>query len=143
MQRKFGIAVIAALIAAPLAASAQGIVGGAENGATNGAAQGNAVGGPIGGVVGGVVGGATGAAAGLLGVDQAPHFRDYALREHRSAALRYDERLAPGARLPVSGVTYYAVPPEYGVSPRYRYTIVNDHAVLVDPVTREIVQVID
>jgi hypothetical protein len=79
---------------------------------------------------------------GLLGVDQEPRFRDFALREHRSA-FRYDEQLVPGARLPLTGVTYYAVPPEYGVDARYRYTIVNDHAVLVDPATRRIVQVID
>jgi len=138
MQRKFGIAVLAALIASPLAANAQGPVGGAANGAANGAAAGNAAAGPI----GGVVGGATGAVGGLLGVDQEPRFRDFALREHRSA-FRYDEQVVPGARLPLSGVTYYPVPPEYGVDPRYRYTIVNDHAVLVDPATRRIVQVID
>ncbi|MGA2638313.1 DUF1236 domain-containing protein [Methylocella sp.] len=138
MQRKFGIAVLAALIASPLAANAQGPVGGAANGA----AAGNAAGGPIGGMVGGVGGGATGAVGGLLGVDQEPRFRDFALREHRSA-FRYDEQVVPGARLPLSGVTYYPVPPEYGVDPRYRYTIVNDHAVLVDPATRRIVQVID
>jgi hypothetical protein len=138
MQRKFGIAVLAALIASPLVANAQGPVGGAASGAANGAAAGNAAAGPI----GGVVGGATGAVGGLLGVDQEPRFRDFALREHRSA-FRYDEQLVPGARLPLSGVTYYPVPPEYGVDPRYRYTIVNDHAVLVDPATRRIVQVID
>ncbi len=142
MQRKLGIAVLAALIATPLAANAQNPVGGAANGMSNGAAAGNAAAGPVGGVVGGVVGGATGAVGGLLGADQEPAFRDYALREHRSA-FRYEERLAPGARLPLSGVTYYAVPAEYGVDPRYRYTIVNDHAVIVDPMTRQIVQVID
>jgi hypothetical protein len=134
MQRKFGIAVVAALIAAPVTAGAQGLVGGAENGAD----RGNPAAGPI----GGVVGGATGAVAGLLGADQGPRVRDYALREHRSA-FRYDDRLVPGARLPLGGVTYYAVPRQYGVDPRYRYTIVNDHAVLVDPTTRRIVQVID
>jgi hypothetical protein len=146
MQRKFGIAVIAALSAIPMAVSAQGLIGGAENGVHRGADEGHAVGGPIGGAVGGIVGGAVGGAAGavsgLLGADQGPRFRDYALREHRSA-FRYDERLAPGARLPHSGVTYYEVPSEYGVDPRYRYTIVNSHAVLVDPETRTIVQVID
>jgi Protein of unknown function (DUF1236) len=40
-------------------------------------------------------------------------------------------------------MAYYRVPPEYGVAPRYRYTIGNQHAVLVDPRTRRIVQVID
>jgi hypothetical protein len=142
MQKKVGIAVLAALIAAPAAVSAQGVIGGAENGVQRGADEGNAAAGPIGGLIGGAVGGATGAVGGLLGVDQGPRFRDYALREHRSA-FRYDEQLRPGVRLPLSGVTYYLVPSEYGVDPRYRYTIVNDHAVLVDPASRRIVQVID
>ncbi|PNG27265.1 DUF1236 domain-containing protein [Methylocella silvestris] len=138
MQKRFGIAVVAALIAAPAALQAQGLVGGAQGGA----AQGDARGGPIGGVVGGVVGGATGAATGVLGLDQAPQFRDYALREHRSS-FRFDRRLQAGERLPLTGVTYYPVPKEYGVDARYRYTVVNDHAVIVDPQTRRIVQVID
>jgi len=34
------------------------------------------------------------------------------------------------------------VPREYGVT-RYRYTVVNDRTVLVDPSTHRIVQVID
>ena len=138
IERKFGIAVVAALLATPLAAQAQGVAGGAENGA----AQGKAAAGPVGGVIGGVAGGVTGGVTGLLGADQSPRFRDYALRERRSA-FRFDQRLEPGVRLPLAGVTYYPVPPEYGVNPRYRYTIVNDHAVIVDPTTRRIVQVID
>ena len=47
-----------------------------------------------------------------------------------------------GEDLPSAGVTYYEVPREYGVS-RYRYTVVNDRTVLVDPSTHRIVQVID
>jgi hypothetical protein len=45
--------------------------------------------------------------------------------------------------LPSTGVVFYQVPREYGVSPNYRYTIVNDRTVLVDPRTRRVVQVID
>ena len=133
-ERKFGIAVVAALLATPLAAQAQGVAGSAEKGA---AAQGNAAARPVGGGVGDVAG-----STGLVGADQASRFRDYALREHRSA-IQFDERLQPGVRLPLAGVTYYAVPPEYGVSSRYRYTIVNGHAVIVDPTSRRVVQVID
>jgi hypothetical protein len=44
--------------------------------------------------------------------------------------------------LPPSGVEYYEVPAEYGVR-GYRYTIVNDRTVLVDPRTHRIVEVID
>lgn len=149
MHKKLGVAVLAALTSSPAPAFAQGVVSGAQTGAEHGAAQGNSVAGPIGGVVGGTVGGAMGAVGtaanavtGLLGADQAPRFRDYALRERRSS-VRYDRRLEPGARLPLNGVTYYPVPREYGVNPNYRYTIVNDRAVIVDPQTRRIVQVVD
>jgi hypothetical protein len=47
-----------------------------------------------------------------------------------------------GAKLPTSGVTYYEVPQEYRVA-KYRYTVVNERPVLVDPGTHTIVQVID
>jgi hypothetical protein len=44
-----------------------------------------------------------------------------------------------GAELPSAGVTYYEVPAEYGVKD-YRYTVVNDRTVLVDPRTHRIVK---
>ena len=47
-----------------------------------------------------------------------------------------------GAELPSTGVTYYEVPAEYGVK-NYRYTVVNDRTVLVDPHSHRIVQVIE
>lgn len=138
MQKKSRIAVVAALLAFPLTAQAQGIPAGAERGA----AEGSAIGGPVGGAVGGVVGGVTGAVGGLLGVDQAPRFRDYVIREHRSAFV-YGEDPRLGMILPPTGITYYEVPPQFGVAPAYRYAIVNDHVILVEPRTREVVQVID
>jgi len=42
-----------------------------------------------------------------------------------------------------TGVVFYQVPREYGVSPRYRYTMINERPVLIDPRTRRVVQVID
>ena len=47
-----------------------------------------------------------------------------------------------GTILPGTGVTYYDVPASYGVQ-GYRYTVVNDRTVLVDPATGRIVQIID
>jgi hypothetical protein len=138
MQKKFGIAVVTALLASPLAAQAQGVPAGAERGAAEGAA----VGGPVGAAVGGVVGGVAGGVGGLLGVNEVPRFHDYVIREHRSV-YRYSEDPRVGMILPSTGPVFYRVPREYGVSPRYRYTIVNEHAVLVDPRTRRVVQVID
>lgn len=138
-------AVLAAALALPVAAQAQGVVGGAQRGADEGAAAGSSVGGPVGGAVGGVVGGAvgaaTGAVAGLLGVDERPRFRQYVVREGRPS-YTYSEQVRVGAVLPSSGVTYYEVPAEYGVS-GYRYTVVNDRPVLVEPGSRRIVEVID
>jgi hypothetical protein len=46
-----------------------------------------------------------------------------------------------GAELPSAGVTYYDLPEEYGVR-GYRYTIVNERPVLVDPGYR-IVEIIE
>jgi len=64
----------------------------------------------------------------------------YACHEHiRIAIVREDVRV--GAVLPAQGVTYYEVPAEYKVQ-GYRYTIVNDTPVLVEPGTRRIVQIV-
>ncbi|MDQ0473100.1 DUF1236 domain-containing protein [Labrys wisconsinensis] len=129
-------AIILALLA-PVGAGAQGVVGGAANGAE----RGNDAAGPIGGVVGGAVGAVTGAVNGLLGIDERPRFREYVVREHRPS-YRMTEAVEVGAVLPADGVTYYEVPREYGVT-RYRYTVVNDEPVLVDPGTHRIVQVVE
>src|ERR1700730_14649992 len=138
MQKKFGIAVVTALLASPLAAQAQGIPGGAARGAAEGAA----VGGPVGGAVGGVVGGVAGGVGGLLGVDEGPRFHDYVIREHRSS-YRHSEDTRVGMILPSAGINYCGVARDFRVSPRYRYTVVNERPVLVDPRTRRVVQVID
>lgn len=139
-------ALAAGLAAAPFAgALAQGTVPGAASGAASGADTGSRVGGPVGGVVGGVVGGAVGAATGtvggILGVDTRPRFRTY-VEGQRRPSYRYSEDVRVGAVLPGSGVTYYEVPAEYGAR-NYRYTIVNERTVLVDPSTRRIVEIVD
>jgi hypothetical protein len=51
------------------------------------------------------------------------------------------EEVRVGAVLPEKGVTYREVPAKYGVK-NYRYTVVDDTPVLVEPRTRRIVQVI-
>ena len=134
------------LAAAPFAgASAQGTVPGAASGAASGADTGSRVGGPVGGVVGGVVGGAVGAATGtvggILGVDTRPRFRTYVERQNRPS-YTYQEEVRVGAVLPRSGVTYYEVPSEFGVRD-YRYTVVNNRTVLVEPGTGRIVEIVD
>lgn len=119
------------------AANAQGVPGGIDRGA----AAGDRAAGPVGAVVGGVVGGVAGGVAGLLGVDQRPRFREYVVTQKRPS-YTYREDLREGVVLPEQGVTYYEVPAEYGAT-SYRYTVVNNRTVLVDPRTRAVVQVIE
>jgi hypothetical protein len=47
-----------------------------------------------------------------------------------------------GAELPEQGIQYYEVPSQYGAT-QYRYTVVNNRTVLVEPRTRRVVQVIE
>jgi hypothetical protein len=130
--------VVAAVVAFPLMAHAQGTLRGAQEGAE----EGGRAAGPAGAIVGGTVGAATGTVEGILGVDERPRFRDYVVRERRPS-YRYREEVRVGAVLPEAGVTYYDVPAEYHVRPGYRYTVVNDRPVIVEPRTRRIVEVID
>ncbi len=153
MRHQIIAAVLAAsALAAPVAAQAQ-IVNGTVNGARNGADQGENVGGPVGGVVGGALGAGVGAVTGavgtatgvvgdVLGVNERPRFREYVVRERRPS-YRYAQPLRPGVVLPREGVTYYDVPTEYVTRPGYRYTVVNERPVIVDPATRRVVEILD
>jgi hypothetical protein len=125
--------VLAAL--APAAALAQ-TGGGAAAGAATGAAGGAIVGGAVGAAVGGV----TGAILGGIADQQQPEFRQYVTTQ-KVPSYAYREEVRVGAVLPEAGVTYHEVPAQYKVK-GYRYTIVNDTPVLVEPGTRRIVQVI-
>jgi len=124
-------AVLASL--APAAAFAQS---GAAAGAATGAVGGAVVGGPVGAAVGGV----TGAIVGGIADQQQPEFRTYVTTQ-KVPSYTYKEELRVGAVLPESGVTYYEVPSEYKVK-GYKYTVVNNTPVLVEPSSHKIVQVI-
>lgn len=128
------------LAATVMTLGASGAAMAAEGGAAAGAATGAVGGAIVGGPIGAVVGGVGGAIVGGIAEDSQPRFREYVVREHRPS-YAYREDLRVGAVLPESGVTYYEVPREYGAT-NYRYTIVNDQPVLVDPHTRRVVQVI-
>jgi hypothetical protein len=138
MIRRAATAVfLAASIIVPLSASAQGVPGGVERGTR----EGERAAGPVGAIVGGTIGGVVGGVAGVLGVDERPRFRSYVVEQHRPS-YRYQGDVIVGTELPEAGVAYYDVPPEYGVR-NYRYTVVNDRTVLVDPRTRRVVQVVE
>jgi hypothetical protein len=118
MSKKILFAGALLVALAPVGAFAQS--GGAAAGATTGA------------VGGAIVGG--------LADQQQPRFRQYVVTQG-VPSYRYTEEVRVGATLPASGVQYYEVPAEYGVS-NYRYTVVNDTPVLVEPGTRRIVQIV-
>src|SRR3954471_19629987 len=130
------IAAVAALslFAFPVAAQAQS---GATAGATAGAVGGAIVGGPVGAIVGGI----GGAIIGGLSDEQRPRFQQHVVQQ-RPPAYRYREQVQVGAVLPSNGVTYYEVPAQYGVR-GYRYTVVNERTVLVDPRTHRVVRIIE
>jgi len=129
---------LAALLALPVAAQAQGTV----RGAAEGADAGGRAAGPIGAVVGGTVGAVAGTVGGILGVDDRPRFREYVVEEH-VPSYTYREPVHVGVVLPSEGITYYEVPERFHVRRDYRYTVINGHAVLVEPHTRRVVEVID
>ncbi|MBZ6079122.1 DUF1236 domain-containing protein [Microvirga puerhi] len=133
MSRKILLAAAAVALLAPVSAFAQG---GAAAGAATGAVGGAVVGGPVGAAVGGV----TGAIVGGIADQQQPEFRQYVTTQ-KVPSYTYKEEVRVGSVLPESGVTYHEVPAQYKVK-GYRYTVVNNTPVLVEPKTRKIVQVI-
>jgi hypothetical protein len=137
IRRFIGIIALAAAMALPAVAQAQGVPGGVERGSRDG----ERAAGPLGAVVGGVIGGVVGGVNGILGVDQRPRFRSYVV-EQRRPSYQYNEDVRIGAVLPDEGVTYYDVPPEYGARD-YRYTVLNNRTVLVDPRTHRIVEIVE
>ena len=137
VRRRSGTDAIAVALILPVSAMAQGVPGGMERGAR----EGERAAGPVGAGVGGTVGAVVGGVAGVLGVEQRPRFHRYVVEQHRPS-YHYREPVRVGVVLPESGVTYYQVPAEYG-APQYRYTVVNDQTVLVDPRTHRIVEIIE
>lgn len=137
------IALIAALALVPATGFAQsnsGAAGGAASGAATGAVGGAIVGGPVGAVVGGVGGAAAGAVVGGIATDKRTEFRTY-VTQQKVPSVTYREKVVVGATLPET-VTYREVPAKFGKT-EYRYTVVNDQTVLVEPKTRRIVQIIE
>lgn len=147
-----GAALAAVALSAPLAARAQ-VIQGTVNGAQNGTERGNAAAGPLGGLVGGAVGAGVGAATGavgtatgivgsIFGADDRPRFHDYET-QHPRPSFAYEGDVQVGMVLPRRGVVLYPIPQGYHVDRRYRYAVVNDRSVIVDPRSRRVVDIID
>jgi hypothetical protein len=129
MRTRLMIALVAATALAPTALFAQGSTVG---GAVGGAAVGGVVGGPPGAVVGAAIGGAVGMAAEPPG-----EVVTYVQRE-RTPSVRYERQVVVGEPLDTT-VELRSVPSHS----EYRYAVVNDRRVIVEPKTRKIIKIID
>jgi hypothetical protein len=127
MNNRLAVSLVAASLLIPGAAFAQSTT---AQGAADGAAAGGQVGGPIGAMVGGTVGAAVGAAV------EIPNAVITGLPRERSVVVK--ERVVVGEPLPAT-VELRPVP-EYT---EYRYAVVNDRRVIVEPRTRRVVKIID
>ena len=129
MNNRFVVSLIAASLLASGAAYAQSTT---ATGAANGAAAGGSVAGPVGAAVGGTVGAAVG--AGL----EIPNAVITSIQGERVPSVTVRERVVVGEPLPPT-VELRTVP-RYT---EYRYAVVNDQRVIVDPRTRRVIRIID
>lgn len=128
MNNRLAISLIAASLLTSSAAFAQSTT---ARGAADGAAAGGEVGGPVGAMVGGTVGAAVGAAV------EIPHAVFSAIpRGEPSVTVR--ERVVVGEPLPET-VVLRPVPSHT----EYRYAVVNQRRVIVEPRTRRVIKIID
>jgi hypothetical protein len=128
MNKRLAISVVAASLLASSAAFAQSTT---AAGAANGARTGGEVAGPVGEIVGGTVGAVVGAAVEIPNavITSIP-------RDERSVTVR--ERVVVGEPLPPT-VELRTVPSHT----EYRYAVVNDRRVIVEPRTRKVIRIID
>ncbi len=128
MKIRTAIAVVA-LALTPSLAVAQSTI---RDGAADGAAAGGAVLGPVGAAVGGTVGAAVGTAAAI------PDAVITSVRGESYPSVVVRERVAVGEPLPET-VELRPVP-RYS---EYRYAVVNDRRVIVDPATRRVIRIVE
>jgi hypothetical protein len=127
MKNRIAISVIAASMLLSGAAFAQSTT---AQGAAEGAARGGEAAGPVGAIVGGTVGAAVGAAV------EIPNAVITSIPRDRSVVVR--ERVVVGEPLPPT-VELRTVPQHT----EYRYAVVNDRRVIVEPRTRRVVRILD
>jgi hypothetical protein len=108
---------ILAIFALPLAANAQPIGGTAAPGAP------------------------TRPATAILSADQSMKIHQFATKE-KKPSVKVTEKLAVGNILPTN-VELYPLPADIGIKDDYRYSVVNDHTVLVEARTHKVTQIID
>jgi hypothetical protein len=129
MNKRLVVSLVAASLLTSGAAFAQSTT---QQGAANGAAAGGSVAGPVGEVVGGTVGAAVG-----LGLEIPNAVITSVTAEHAPSVV-VRERVVVGEPLPAA-VELRPVPSHT----EYRYAVVNDRRVIVEPRTRKVIKIID
>jgi hypothetical protein len=129
MNNRLAVSLIAASLLTSGAAFAQSTT---VQGAHDGARAGGQVGGPVGEVVGGTVGAAVG-----LGLE-IPNAVITSIPADRGPSVTVRERVVVGEPLPPT-VELRTVPSHT----EYRYAVVNDRRVIVEPRTRKVIKIID
>ena len=129
MNNRLAVSLIAASLLTSGAAFAQSTT---ATGAVNGAKTGGEIAGPVGEIVGGTVGAAVGAAV------EIPNAVITSIPADRGRSVTVRERVVVGEPLPPT-VELRAVPSHT----EYRYAVVNDRRVIVEPRTRKIIKIID
>jgi hypothetical protein len=127
MNNRLAVSLVAVSLLTSGAAFAQSTT---AQGAADGAAAGGSVAGPVGAIVGGTVGAAVGAAV------EIPNAVLTGLPRDRSVVVQ--ERVVVGEPLPPA-VELRMVPQHT----EYRYAVVNDRRVIVEPRTRRVVRILD
>jgi len=127
MNNRLAVSLIAASLLLPGAAFAQSTT---AQGAAEGAARGGEAAGPVGAIVGGTVGAAVGAAV------EIPNAVINSIPRDRSVVVR--EEVVVGEPLPPT-VELRPVPRHT----EYRYAVVNDRRVIVEPRTRRVIRILD
>jgi uncharacterized protein DUF1236 len=126
-MRKTLFAGLAIVVLTPTLCFAQ-----ASTGAAEGAATGAAVGGPVGAAVGGVVGGTVG-----LATELPADVLTFATRE-RVPSVTVQEEVVVGR--PVAKQVQLRTIPKHK---EYRFAVINNKRVIVEPKTRRIIQIIE
>jgi len=129
MKSKLAISLVTVSLLASSSAFAQSTT---AAGAANGARAGGDVAGPVGEIVGGTVGAALGAAV------EIPNAVISSVRAERADPVIVPERVVVGEPLPAA----VEVRPVPGYT-EYRYAIVNNERVIVDPRTRRVIRIVE
>jgi len=78
----------------------------------------------------------------IFKVEDRPRFHEFIVKQHHTP-FRFKEEVRIGAVLPEAGVEFHVVPAEYHIRPEYRYAVVNDRVVIVEPGSRRIVEIVE